>query len=209
MSKEAIDYLLFKEKFLAVDLFSSAYRESEFEYLYNLEDEAYEIEVERLIKEDAERYFWREDYLDSESLLDDEISIMKDGEVISIDLHEFLHGNCDAFAIALSKQFGYKICGAFSYDWDTGKYDYLIHAFCLDQYGRSVDIRGVREEDSDLDILSDFDEEGAKNVDFQHFSTDEAIKFFKNFISGVSYGEKELEKANQIIELFLEKYYKE
>ncbi len=207
MSKEAIDYLLFKEKFLTVDLFSWDVLESEFEYLYDLDDEEYEIEVERLMREEGERYFWHEDYLDREDILCEDILISKDQSVLSLNFYQFLHGFCDIFAVALAKRFDYDVLVAFCRDWSTGKYRYLVHSYCIDKKGNHIDVRGVLPPNSGLDMLEEFEEYGAENVCYQRFSVDEAIQFFKRFIKESSQAPAILNTANLILDLFPEKYY--
>ena len=54
---------------------------------------------------------------------------------------EFLFGECEYFAYALRKEFGYDMVRAFGEDEDGN--EMVVHVFCIDKNGDYIDIRGV------------------------------------------------------------------
>ena len=61
------------------------------------------------------------------------------------DIFPLLHGFCPVFASALSDTFGYRVLGAFIYDYEVEDQG-LVHAFCETPEGFLVDVRGMTDD---------------------------------------------------------------
>ena len=113
---------------------------------------------------------------------------------------DFLHGCCDLFAVALNRRFGYPIL----YVRDETGESRFAHAFCVDEDGNFVDVRG---RNSDFDEFFENFEDFADPSEFSEFvreaTKDEEVSIVRRY--GIE-DPRLLEIAKKVVDAYAETY---